>query len=462
VPVRGVLEPDVRRRHRADEDHVLGAEPVAQLDGALDVTADEVEPVALGDALGEVDAAVDLVGGERERADLDGGAVEVGRQRVGEAVAGEREHQPRAQPRGGLAAVGRGRVVQRLAGEVGRVRVPDPQAIELGDGAQHPGGVEVEAGEGAEHRGGGSRADDRRAGVAHRGVAHLGRHAEQADLGVVAVEARVGEQRLDRRCDGGRVGAGRVDDDLALGAEHDRLGGGPQQLRPREDLVGEHGDDGAAGRPGAGDRGIEVQRGFHVREIDGSRRELRPDRTPAMTEEGTRRHAIAVIPGDGIGREVTPAALEVLEAAGRANGFELRLTEHPRGCDHYVETGSMMPADALDTLRASDAILLGAVGRPDVPDHVSLWGLLIPIRRAFRQYVSLRPVRLWPGIPSPLRDVAPADVDMVIVRENNEGEYSEIGGRLHQGTDDELAVQEAVFTRRGTDRVMEYACESRC
>src|SRR5690349_7012472 len=115
-----------------------------------------------------------------------------------------------------------------------------------------------------------------------------------------------------------------------------------------------------------------------------------------------RRHRIAVIPGDGIGREVTPAALEVLEAVGRAHGFELSVTEHPWGCDHFARTGSMMAADALDTLRDSDAILLGAVGRPDVPDHVSLWGLLIPIRRAFRQYVNLRPVRLWPGIPSPL------------------------------------------------------------
>jgi tartrate dehydrogenase/decarboxylase / D-malate dehydrogenase len=172
----------------------------------------------------------------------------------------------------------------------------------------------------------------------------------------------------------------------------------------------------------------------------------------------TRRYAIAVIPGDGIGREVTPAALEVLEAAGRAHEFELTLTEYPWGCDHFVQTGHMMPADALDALRDSDAIFLGAVGRPDVPDHVSLWGLLIPIRRAFRQYVNLRPVRLWPGIASPLRDVTPADVDMVIVRENNEGEYSEIGGRLHQGTEDELAVQEAVFTRRGTDRIIEYAC----
>src|ERR687894_42464 len=105
------------------------------------------------------------------------------------------------------------------------------------------------------------------------------------------------------------------------------------------------------------------------------------------------------------------------------------------------------------------AVIPGDVGRPDVPDHISLWGLLIPIRRSFRQYVNVRPIRLWPGIPSPLRDVTPADVDMVIVRENNEGEYSEIGGRLYQGTDDEIAVQEAVFTRRGTDRVMAYACE---
>jgi tartrate dehydrogenase/decarboxylase / D-malate dehydrogenase len=172
-----------------------------------------------------------------------------------------------------------------------------------------------------------------------------------------------------------------------------------------------------------------------------------------------RTHRIAAIPGDGIGREVTPAALEVLEAAGRGHGFELQLTEHPWGCDYFVETGRMMPVDALDTLRETDAIFLGAVGRPDVPDHISLWGLLIPIRRTFRQYVNLRPVRLWPGIPSPLRDVTPEQIDMVIIRENNEGEYSEIGGRLHQGTDEELAVQESLFTRKGTDRVMAYACE---
>jgi tartrate dehydrogenase/decarboxylase / D-malate dehydrogenase len=172
-----------------------------------------------------------------------------------------------------------------------------------------------------------------------------------------------------------------------------------------------------------------------------------------------RRHRIAVIPGDGVGREVTPAALEVLEAAGRAQEFALDVTEQPWGCDHFVETGRMMPTDGIERLRSSDAIVLGAVGRPDVPDHISLWGLLIPIRRGFNQYVNLRPVKLWPGIPSPLRDVGPDDVDMVIVRENVEGEYSEVGGRLHHGTADELAVQEAIFTRRGTDRVIAYACE---
>jgi tartrate dehydrogenase/decarboxylase/D-malate dehydrogenase len=168
---------------------------------------------------------------------------------------------------------------------------------------------------------------------------------------------------------------------------------------------------------------------------------------------------VAVIPGDGIGIEVTAAALEVLRAVGDRHGFRLNTTEHPWGCDYFVEHGRMMPPDALDTLSHTDAIFLGAVGRPDVPDHISLWGLLIPIRRTFRQYVNLRPVRLWPGIPSPLKDVTPEQVDMVIIRENNEGEYSEIGGRLHQGTDEELAVQESLFTRKGTDRIMAYACE---
>jgi tartrate dehydrogenase/decarboxylase / D-malate dehydrogenase len=170
-------------------------------------------------------------------------------------------------------------------------------------------------------------------------------------------------------------------------------------------------------------------------------------------------YRIAVVPGDGIGREVTPAALEVLAAAGERHGFGLETTEHPWGCDYFVDTGRMMAADGLEQLRAADAILLGAVGRPDVPDHISLWGLLIPIRRTFNQYVNLRPVKLFPGIASPLRDVEPQDIDMVIVRENVEGEYSEVGGRMYANSDDELAVQEAIFTRRGTDRVIAYACE---
>ncbi len=171
------------------------------------------------------------------------------------------------------------------------------------------------------------------------------------------------------------------------------------------------------------------------------------------------RHRIAVIPGDGIGREVVPEGTRVLAAAARRFDFELDWTPFDWSCQTYTETGRMMPADGLDQLRRFDAIYLGAVGFPGVPDHVSLWGLLIPIRRAFRQYVNLRPVRLLPGAHSPLAGRGPADIDMLIVRENNEGEYSEIGGRLHRGTPDEVAVQESVFTRRGCDRVMRYAFE---
>jgi tartrate dehydrogenase/decarboxylase / D-malate dehydrogenase len=171
------------------------------------------------------------------------------------------------------------------------------------------------------------------------------------------------------------------------------------------------------------------------------------------------RHRIAVIPGDGIGNEVVPEGQRVLEAAARRFGFELAWSEFDWSCERFRKTGRMMPEDGLDQLRACDAIFLGAVGAPGVPDHVSLWGLLIPIRRTFRQYVNLRPVRLLRGVRSPLADRSPAEIDMIIVRENNEGEYSEIGGRLYKGTDDELAVQQAVFTRKGCDRVMRYAFE---
>jgi tartrate dehydrogenase/decarboxylase/D-malate dehydrogenase len=164
-----------------------------------------------------------------------------------------------------------------------------------------------------------------------------------------------------------------------------------------------------------------------------------------------------VIPGDGIGREVVPEGLRVLEAAGRRFAIEFDWRHFDWGCDRYLEQGRMMADDGLEQLAAFEAIYLGAVGAPGVPDHLSLWGLLIPIRRRFEQYVNLRPVKLLEGTSSPLAGRAPADIDMVIVRENTEGEYSEIGGRLYRGTAQEMAVQESVFTRHGVDRVLRHA-----
>ena len=172
-----------------------------------------------------------------------------------------------------------------------------------------------------------------------------------------------------------------------------------------------------------------------------------------------RRHRIAVIPGDGIGKETVPEGLRVLEAAGRRFGFELSCTEYDWSCDRYQATGAMMPADGLDQLRESDSVFLGAVGWPGVPDHVSLWGLLIPMRRQFDQYVSLRPCRLMPGVRTPLADRTPAEIDFVVVRENTEGEYSSTGGRMFPGTEREFVTQDSVFTRHGCDRVMRYAFE---
>ena len=168
-------------------------------------------------------------------------------------------------------------------------------------------------------------------------------------------------------------------------------------------------------------------------------------------------HRIAVIPGDGIGKEVVPEGMRVLEAAGRRFGFGFAWTEFDWSCEAYTRTGRMMPEDGLERLRPFEGIFLGAVGAPGVPDHISLWGLLIPIRRTFRQYVNLRPVRLLRGVRSPLAGRTPDDVDMVILRENNEGEYSEIGGRLYKGTDEELAIQQAIFTRKGVERVVRYS-----
>jgi tartrate dehydrogenase/decarboxylase/D-malate dehydrogenase len=170
-------------------------------------------------------------------------------------------------------------------------------------------------------------------------------------------------------------------------------------------------------------------------------------------------YRIAVIPGDGIGKEVVPEGIRVLEAAGRRYGIEFVWEEFPWSCEFYARTGRMMPEDGLETLRHHDAIFLGAVGFPGVPDHVSLWGILIPIRRRFEQYANIRPVRLMPGIESPLRGREPGDIDFIVVRENTEGEYSDLGGRSFAGTERELVIQENVFTRAGTDRILRYAFE---
>jgi len=168
-------------------------------------------------------------------------------------------------------------------------------------------------------------------------------------------------------------------------------------------------------------------------------------------------YRIAVIPGDGIGREVTPAAMRVLDAVADLSGLSIARVEYPWGCDYYRETGRMMPADGLERLRESDAIYLGAIGHPSVPDHVSVWELILPIRQRFEQYVNLRPMRLMPGVSCPLAGRTPQDIDMVCVRENSEGEYAGLGGRLHRGTAHEVAEQTGLFTRMGIERVVRYA-----
>jgi tartrate dehydrogenase/decarboxylase / D-malate dehydrogenase len=166
---------------------------------------------------------------------------------------------------------------------------------------------------------------------------------------------------------------------------------------------------------------------------------------------------IAVIAGDGIGQEVMPAGIAAVSAVAAAHGTELEWHELPWGSDHYRAHGRMMPVDGIEQLAEFDAIFLGAVGVPDIPDVETLWGLLIPIRRAFEQYINLRPVRALPGVPTSLRAGHP--IDLVIVRENNEGEYSEVGGRVYRGLPEEAAIQENVFTRRGVDRAARFALE---
>ncbi len=169
-------------------------------------------------------------------------------------------------------------------------------------------------------------------------------------------------------------------------------------------------------------------------------------------------HRIAVIAGDGIGKEVMPEGMRVVEAAARRFGVALAPTSFDWSCDYYAKHGKMMPDDWFAQLSAFEAIYYGAVGWPaTVPDHVSLWGSLILFRRGFDQYVNLRPCKLMPGIPSPLASRKPGDIDFVVVRENTEGEYSSVGGRMFEGTDREIVFQESVFSRKGVDRVMRFA-----
>lgn len=172
------------------------------------------------------------------------------------------------------------------------------------------------------------------------------------------------------------------------------------------------------------------------------------------------KHRIAVIAGDGIGKEVMPEGVRVLDAAAARYGFALEYDELPWGCDYYLKHGAMMPEDGLEQIRGHAAVYLGAVGLPAaVPDHISLWGLLIRIRREFDQYANIRPVRLMPGVKSPLTNREVGDIDFIIVRENSEGEYSSAGGRMYEGTAREVVFQESVFSRYGTDRIMRYAFE---
>lgn len=171
-----------------------------------------------------------------------------------------------------------------------------------------------------------------------------------------------------------------------------------------------------------------------------------------------KRFSIAVIPGDGIGREVVPAALNVLDTAAAAHGgIAFDYTEFPWNCEYYLEHGEMMPKDGLEKLKNFDAILLGAVGNPQlVPDHISLWGLLINIRRGFQQSINIRPAKYFEGLRSPLAD--PKQFDFIVVRENSEGEYSEVGGRIHQGSS-QIAIQNSIFTRPGVENALRYGFE---
>ena len=171
-------------------------------------------------------------------------------------------------------------------------------------------------------------------------------------------------------------------------------------------------------------------------------------------------YAVALIPGDGIGPEVLAAARSLLDDVAKREGFEIDYTEFDWGSDRYLQEGSMMPADGVDQLRKYDAILLGAVGHPDIPDHVTLHGLMLPIRKELNQQICKRPTELREGVQSPLRGYEGGDIDFVVYRENTEGEYADVGGREHRGFEHEVAVQSAVFSRRGTETVVREAFEA--
>ena len=172
-----------------------------------------------------------------------------------------------------------------------------------------------------------------------------------------------------------------------------------------------------------------------------------------------RTHRIAVIAGDGIGQEVLPVGVSVLNVVAAHCGFQLELTAFPWGCEFYTKNGRMMEPDGFDRLAGFDAIYFGAVGDPSVPDHIAVWQLILPIRQRFDQYVNLRPMRLLPGVVCPLANRSASDIDMVCVRENSEGEYAGSGGRVHVGTPYEVAEQTAIFTRPGIERIVRYAFE---
>ena len=168
---------------------------------------------------------------------------------------------------------------------------------------------------------------------------------------------------------------------------------------------------------------------------------------------------IALIPGDGIGKEVVPEAVRVLDVLAARFGFSLKYQDFPYSSDYYLEHGVMMPSDGLDQLKGCDAIVLGAVGDPRIPDHVTLWELLMPLRRGFDLYVNLRPVKLLPGLKSALADKTTDDIDYIVLRENTEGEYSDVGGIMFQGFEREMVIQQSVFTKVGVDRIQRYAFE---